>query len=218
MIPTQFGHVPDVAFEEIKQSRNQPLQPQPASLPFFAPTFASTVNNPSINSPTTNDTLFVSSSQARPTARDIPVNNNTGTIRSRSLASNAVSRPTVVPVSVNSSNSVYQQPVGTTTKPAFSTPTRYGIGRLNPSVSVATVNNPVISGTNSSQNSFASTRSLPVNSSNAKPNNNHYPQPITVRATLSNSSSPPAPLANDGHHSTHYETTYRSSFIRPLVP
>ncbi|CAF2307249.1 unnamed protein product [Rotaria sp. Silwood2] len=212
MIPTQFGHVPDVAFEEIKQMRNQQQQQQqPASLPFFAPTFASTLNNPSINSSTTNDTLFLSSSQSRPTARDITITNSTGTTRSRSLASNAVNRPTIMANSTNVNNSIYQTPLVTTNKQLFSTPTRYGISRLNPSMT--TINSSLPLGPTSSQNSYASTRTLPITTSpNIKQRNNHYHQPATVTATLSNTST------NNEQQRSHYETTYRSSFIKPLVP
>ncbi|CAF0793029.1 unnamed protein product [Rotaria sp. Silwood1] len=211
MIPTQFGHVPDVAFEEIKQMRNQQQQQQPASLPFFAPTFVSTLNNPSISSPTTNDTLFLSSNQARPTARDVSITNSTGTTRSRSLASNTINRPTIISNSTNINNSIYQTPSITTNKQLFSIPTRYGKSHLNPPMT--TLNSSLPLGPTSSQNSYTSTRSLPITTSpNIKQRNNHSHQPTTVTSTLSNSTT------NNEHQRSHYETTYRSSFIKPLVP
>ncbi|CAF3975595.1 unnamed protein product [Rotaria sordida] len=211
VIPTQFGHVPDVAFEEIKQLRNQQQQ-QPASLPFLAPTFASTLTNPSINSPTTDDTLFLSSNQTRPTARDISITNSTGTTRSRSLAPNTINRPSIISTSTNINNSIYQTPLPTTNKQLYSTSTRYGINRLNPSIT--TINNSIPLGSNSSQNLYTNTRGLPISTSpNIKQRNNHSHQSTTMTATLSN----PSTINNEQQRS-HYETTYRSSFIKPLVP
>ncbi|CAF1941006.1 unnamed protein product [Rotaria magnacalcarata] len=213
MIPTQFGLIPDVAFEEIKQMRNQQQQQQaPPSLPFFAPSFASTLTNPSISSPTTNDTLFLSSNQTRPTARDLPVTNAASTTRSRSLIPNQTNRPTVVAVPTNSSNSTYQPSVFSANKQTFSTPTRYGVTRLNQSI--ATTNGSVPPGLNALQNSYANGRSVQVNgpSSNVKRTNNGQQQAL-LNASYSN----PPPQANNEQRS-HYETTYRASFIKPLVP
>jgi hypothetical protein len=217
VIPTQFGHVPDVAFEEIKQMRYQQQQ-QPVSLPFFAPTFVSTTSSPSINTPSNNETLFLSSNQARPTARDVSVNNSTGgTSRSRSLANNQTNRSSIAAASTNVSNPAYQTSLFTTNKQTFLTPTRFGIGRLNP----PTTNNSNPSGPSSSSTSYISNRNLPISTSpNIKHRTNPHQQQSTAAAGLSNSSSLAATTttANNGQQRSHYETTYRSSFIKPLVP
>jgi len=216
VIPTQFGHVPDVAFEEIKQMRYQQQQ-QPVSLPFFAPTFVSTTSSPSINTPSNNETLFLSSNQARPTARDVSVNNSTGTSRSRSLVNNQANRSSIAAASTNVSNPAYQTPLFTTNKQTFLTPTRFGIGRLNP----PTTNNSNPSGPSSSSTSYISNRNLPISTSpNIKHRTNPHQQQSTAAAGLSNPSSLAATTttANNGQQRSHYETTYRSSFIKPLVP
>lgn len=214
MVGTQFGHVPDVAFEEIKQIRNQQMHQQPASMPFFAPTFGSNTSSPSINSPTTNDSLFISSHQARPTARDIIVHSNPGSTRSRSLAANSVTRPTVVPVSTNANNPTYPTAALPANKQAFSSPTRYNVTRVNAST---TINNSVPPGSNLSHNSYASNRSVPTNNaSNVKPRAAHYQQPMAVTNTLTNPTT--TTTVGDGEQHSHYETTYRSSFVKPLVP
>lgn len=221
MIPTQFGLVPDVAFDEIKQIRNQqppppPPQPQqqPASLPFFAPTFVSTLTSPSINNPTTNDTLFLSSNQTRPTARDANINNSNNT-RSRSLAPATINRPTVVTVSTSNNNSINQPPIFTTNKQTFSMPTRYGVTRLNPAA--AATNGSVPPGPSSSQNSFISTRGVQVTTSPNIKRTSNAPPPTVITATLSNAPAPTTTTTNNEQRS-HYETTYRASFIKPLVP
>jgi hypothetical protein len=213
VIPTQFGHVPDVAFEEIKQMRYQQQQ-QPVSLPFFAPTFVSTTSSPSINTPSNNETLFLSSNQARPTARDVSINNSIGTSRSRSLVNNQTNRSSIAAASTNVSNPAYQTPLFTTNKQTFLTPTRFGIGRLNP-------NNSNPSGPSSSSTSYVSSRNLPISTSpNIKHRTNPHQQQSTAAAGLSNPSSLAATTttANNGQQRSHYETTYRSSFIKPLVP
>lgn len=224
MIPTQFGHIPDVAFEEIRQMRNQPppppIQQQPVSLPFYAPTFVSTTTNPSINSPSNNDSLFLSSNQARPTARDVPINNFASTIRSRSLANNTANRLSIVAASTNVSNPAYQTPLFVTNKPSFSTPTRFGIGRLNPPPVVPTTtiisNNSLPIVPSSSSASYVNNRNLPISTSpNIRYRSNPHPQQSTVANGLSN---PTATTINNGQPRSHYETTYRSSFIKPLVP
>jgi hypothetical protein len=216
VIPTQFGHVPDVAFEEIKQMRNQQQQ-QPVSLPFYAPTFVSTTSNPSINSPSSNDSLFLSSNQARPTARENPIINPTGTIRSRSLANTYTNRASVAAASTNVSNPAYQTPIFVTNKQSFSTPTRYGIGRINPPPVVT--NNSLPSGPSSSSTStYFNNRSLPISTSiNIRHRANPHSQQSNVPAALSNPSSSTT-TANNGQPRSHYETTYRSSFIKPLAP
>jgi hypothetical protein len=210
VIPTQFGHVPDVAFEEIRQIRNQQQQEQPpASLPFYAPTFVSTTTN---NTTANNNNLY----QSRSTTRELPANNSSGTVRARSLAPNTATRQSVVAASTNVSNPAYQTPLFATNKQTYLTPTRFGISRLNPGPSTQNIVPP---GPSSSSNSYASNRSLPISTSpNIKhrtnqPHHYHNQQQATVSAALSNPSA-----TSNGQQRSHYETTYRSSFIKPLVP
>ena len=214
VIPSQFGQVPDVAFEEIKQMRSQHQLPQqPVSLPFYAPVFASTINSPSINSPTSDDSLFLTSNQSRLAVRDAPVNHGTGTTRSRSLASNA-NRPSAIATSTKISNLSYQTPSFTTNKQAFSTPTRFGLSRLNPSIT--TINNSLVPESTASQNTNANDRNLPINSSpSIKQRNNQYRQPATVAR---DSLHPSSTTKDNKQQRTSYETTYQASFIKPLVP
>jgi hypothetical protein len=218
VISTQFGYVPDVAFEEIKQMRNpqqQQQQQQPMPLSFYAPTFVSSTSSPSINSPSSNDSLFLSSNQARPTARELPGNNNTGTIRSRSLANSNINRASVVAASTNVSNPSYQTPLFATNKQNYSTPTRFGIGRINPPPLIA--NNALPSGPSlSSTSSYINNRNLTISTSpNIRQRTNPHPQ-NNVATALSNPSS--TTTTNNGQQRSHYETTYRSSFIKPLAP
>jgi len=70
MIPTQFGHLPDVAFEDLKQLR---VQQQPGSVLFSAPSFNPTITNS--NNSSTNTTSDTNINQTRPTVRDAPINN-----------------------------------------------------------------------------------------------------------------------------------------------
>lgn len=219
MIPTQFGQVPDVAFEELRQIRGQ-TQQQPTSLPFFAPTFVSNNMTPSINASSTNDSLFLSSNPARPTARDVAVNPSTNTIRSRSLANgnaNTPNRSSVLAASTNVSNPSYQTPIFATNKQTFATPTRFGIGRINPPPSLpTTINTLNTSLPSGSSSSSYITRNLPISTSpNIRSRVN--PQSTSISSILpnqtTNSSSTNNPIPR-----SHYETTYRSSFIKPLVP
>jgi hypothetical protein len=207
VIPTQFGHVPDIAFEEIKQMRYQQQQQQPASLPFFAPTFVTTSSSPSINIPSNNDTLFLSSNQVRATARDVSQNNSPGT-RSRSLANNTTNRSSTVTASTNISNPVYQTPLFVTNKQTFITPTRFGIERLN---------NSLPSGSSSSSSTYVNNRNLPISTTpNIRYRSNPHQQQSTVVTALTN---PTSSITKDNDQQrSHYETTYRSSFIKPLVP
>ncbi len=212
MISTQFGHVPDVAFEEIKQMRSQQ---QPVSLPFFAPTFVSTSSNPSINSSSNNDTLFLTSNQTRPTVREVPVNNSTGTSRSRSLANNTTNRTSVAAASTNLNNPVYQAPL-LVNKQTYLTPTRFGIGRINPPPSIPT-NNSLPSGPSSSSTAYINNRNLPISTSpNIRYRSNPHQQQPSIATALSNPTS--SITTNNSQQNSHYETTYRSSFIKPLVP
>lgn len=211
VISTQFGHIPDVALEEIKQMRQQ----MPMSLPFSPPTFVSAPSNPSYSSYSQNDP---SSNQARPTARDMSISNSYGTVRSRSLAPNPAIRPSVVAASTHVSNPAYQTPLFTSTnKPVYSNPTRFDLRRLNPAAAAVAPPLPPPAPVGSSL-SFASSRSLPAQkSSNLKPATNYYPvlarqQQGAVTARESNSA------AHSGHQRSQYETTYRASFIKPLVP
>lgn len=213
MISSQFGIVPDVALEEIRQLRNQQQQ-QPVSLPFYAPTFAPPISSPSINSPSSNDSLFLSSNQTRPTARDVPSNNSTGTIRSRSLAPNPNNRTSTNPTS-NNNNPAYQTPIFATNKQTFSTPTRFVVGPLNPPPLPSS--NTSSLGPTSSSTSYYNSRNLPISTSpNIRPRANPYPQQSNVATALSN---PPSTNGNNtGPPRGHYETTYRSSFARSLIP
>jgi hypothetical protein len=219
VISTQFGHVPDVAFEEIKEMRSQ--QQQPVSLPFFAPTFVSTSSNPRINSHSNSDTLFLSSNQSRPTVRDVPVNNSTGTLRSRSLANNTTNRTSVAAASTNVNNPIYQTPLVVTNKQTYLTPTRFGIGRINPpppqQSTITTANNSLPSGPSSSSTGYINNRNLPISTS---PNIRYRPNPPQQQSTLATTLSNPTSSStkNNDQQRSHYETTYQSSFIKPLVP
>lgn len=205
MIPTQFGNVPDVAFEEIKQFRAQQQQQQTGSI--HAPTSSFAPTNPS------NITSDTNSNQIRPSARDLSLNPANGLVRSRSLAANTGTRPSVAAASTYLSNPSHQTPIFGTNKHSFMTPNRYGVGRL------FTNNNSHPPAPSSSSTSFATNRSLPVNTSlniKSRHTNNysrHHPPSVTV-----NTAAVTATGTNNDQHRSHYETTYRASFIKPLAP
>ena len=221
MISSQFGTVPDVALEEIKQLRNQQQQ-QPVSLPFYAPTFAPTTSSPSITTPSSNDSLFLSSNQTRPTVRDVPSMNSTGTVRSRSLAANTNNRPAINPApNSNNTNPAYQTPIFATNKQAFPTPTRFLVGPINPPP-LSTSNNNLSSGPISSSTSYYNHRNLPISTSpNIRPRANPYQQQQQQQPSVATALSNPLSTtntANNGPPRGHYETTYRSSFAKSLIP
>jgi hypothetical protein len=195
VIPTQFGYIPDIALEEINQLR---AQQQPGSVPLSILSVNATN--------TTNDTL---PSQARPTGRDLSVNNSTGVARSRSLASSSNSRPSVVAASTNVSNPAYQTPLFTTNKQTFLTPTRYGPTRLMPGI---TNNNSLPPAPSSSSTSYTNNRSLPSNV-RRRHTNNHHLSSIPASSTTTTTAA-----VNNDQERLHYETTYRASFIKPLAP
>jgi len=187
MIPTQFGHIPDLAFEEIKQLRAQQAQiQQPGSLPFSSPVFGTAAAAaPSATPP---------ESTTRPNARDLSINHLNGIVRSRSLASNSTSRPSVAPLSTNGNHSIFPSTKTTTN--------RFGLNRVMTGTGGA---NP--SGPSSSSMSYASHRSLPISTApNIKPRPGHHPPQHAASTVTTNPQRP------------HYETTYRSSFIKPLAP
>ncbi len=196
MIPTQFGNVPDVALEEIKQWRAQQQQQQQNGL-IPTSSFGSISN-------TTSETI---SNQVRPTARDLSINSSNGLVRSRSLALNNTVRPSIA-------NPAYQTSLLTTNKQSFLTPTRFGVSRLL--TGGIPNNNSHVLPPASSSTSYASNRSLPIstvpNIKNRHTNNHnhHHPPSVTVNSV--------ATTANNDQQRPHYETTYRSSFLKPLVP
>jgi hypothetical protein len=208
VISTQFGHIPDIAYEEIKRMHDeqQAQPPQPASLPFFAPSFVSNTRSPSINASSNNNTLFLSSNQTRPIDRDLSPNNSISVARTRSFASNAPHRTSVVAASTNVSNPVYQTPLFATNKQTASNPPRVGTNRSSPPP-----------GPNSSSSSYAMNRSLPISTSpnvRHRTNRQQQAQP-TVANALSN---PSLTIGNNGQPRSNYETTYRASFIKPIIP
>ena len=215
MIKTQFGHLPDVAVEELKQTRQQPYQP--ASLPFSPPSFVtplSTSSSAASSAYGNHDTLFVPSQQTRASVYDSNVSNPAGSVRSRSLASNATARSSIVPPSYASSNySAYQTPSPASNKPSYLTPTRFDVSRLNPGLSLT---NTLPASSSSSSMSHMNNRSFPISTSpNVKHRSSytpHQPSPSAATSALTNSS------AYNGQQRSPYETTYRASFIKPLIP
>jgi len=203
VIPTQFGNVPDVAFEEIKQWRAQQQQ-QNVLIPLPTSSFGSTNNNPVNSSNTTSETI---SNQVRPTARDLPINHSSALVRSRSLASNTAVRPSIAAPS-------YQTSLFNTNKQSFLTPTRFGVSRLL--TGGIPNNNSHAPAPASSSTSYASNRSLPISTSpnikhrHTNNHHHHHPPSVTINSV--------ATTANNDQQRPHYETTYRASFLKPLVP
>ncbi len=216
MIPTQFGNVPDVALEEIKQFRAQQQQ-QLGSIPLQSLPFASISNNLVNSSNTTSDTI---ANQIRSTNRDLSINSSNALVRSRSLATNAAPRPSIVNTSSFVVNPTHQTPLLTTNKQSFfSGPTRFGVSRLL--TNGIPNNNLLPPGPSTSSSSYGSNRSLPISTSpNIRPrhihihnnnnNNSHHPPSITINSATTTTT-------NDQQR-PHYETTYRTSFLKPLVP
>ncbi len=210
MVPTQFGNVPDVAFEEIKQLRTLQQQ-QSGSIAVPISSFVSTNNNTVNTSNTPSDTI---SNQTRTTARDLSVNPSNGVTRSRSLASNSLVRPSVAAASTYLSNPAYQTPLFATNKQSFLTPTRFGISRL---LTGGIPNNSSLPpAPSSSSTSYASNRSLPISTiPNIKHRYTNNPHNHTPIVTVNSAGA--AATSNDPQR-PHYETTYRASFIKPLAP
>jgi hypothetical protein len=210
VIPTQFGNVPDVAFEEIKEIRAQQQQQQPGSIPIPTSSFASTISNPN------NTTSDPNSIQTRSTARDSSVNNSNNLARSRSLASNTNVRPSIAAASTYVSNPAYQTPLFATNKQqSFLSPPRFGVNRFL--TGGPTNNNPLPPAPSTSSTSYASNRSLPISTSpnikyrHGNHHNHHHNQPaVTINSA--------ATATNNEQTRPHYETTYRASFIKPLAP
>jgi hypothetical protein len=208
VVPTQFGNVPDVAFEEIQQIRAQQQQQQPGVIPLPTSSFASTLSNP------VNQTSDTNVNQTRATARDLSVNNSSNLLRSRSLATNTTIRPTVAAASTYVSNPAYQTPLFATNKQSLLSAPRFGVNRLL--TGGATNNNSNPPGPSTSSTSYVSNRSLPISTSpNIKHRHtNHRHHPIVAI----NSSAATTAATNNEQQRPHYETTYRASFIKPLAP
>lgn len=212
MVPTQYGQVPDVALEELRQIRQQQQQiPQatlsPVSLQFSSPTF-SPVSNANSNALESNN--FYS----RPTGREINVNNPTGTIRSRSLAPNPVVRQSVVAASTNVSNPAYQTPIFATNKQTYLNPTRFDIRRLNPTAAAPPLVFQPPPAPASSSMSHSSNRSVPTKNKSKIETLPSGSQAAPLAARMSN----PPSYAGSTSPRPPYETTYRASFIKPIVP
>lgn len=207
MVPTQFGNVPDVAWEELKQIRAQQQQ-QIGSIPPPAASLASTTD--------------AIPSSIRSTARDATIAQANNLVRSRSLAANSIARPSAAASSTHVSNPAQQTLLFTTNKPSFLTPTRFGVGRLT--ANNLSINNSHPSGPSTSSTSYASSRSLPVNNSsplknrynNAHNHHSHYPPTVTINAPATTTTS--AAATNNDQQRSVYETTYRASFFKPLAP
>ncbi|CAF4147548.1 unnamed protein product [Rotaria sp. Silwood2] len=202
LISTQFGNVPDVAYEEIKQLR---AQQQFGSIPLSTTALTPAINNSSNSSNTNIDTI---SNQTRPTVRDISINHSNGVLRSRSLNSN--NRPTIAPASTYINNSVYQASLLTTNKQTFLTPARFGVHRSL--TNGASHNNNILPpGPSTSSSSYISNRSLPTTIKHRHMNNNrNHPSTVTINTA--------ATTINNDEQRLNYETTYRASFFKPLVP
>ncbi|UJR22745.1 hypothetical protein I4U23_025777 [Adineta vaga] len=218
MIPTQYGNVPDVAFEEIQQYTTQQQKPT-ESIPNSTSSFASTMNNPTNSSTASSDLI---SNQTRSSGRDSYSNRSVGLARSRSLASQSNIRPSVAAASTYVSNPSYQTPIFTN-RPSFLTPNRSGVGRP-------------LTNNGSNQNSFASastiytsSRSIPVSvPANVKHRYTNHHQPHhhhhhhyhhqQQHNLPNNTINPMTGTVNNDQQRARYDTTYRSSFIRPLEP
>ncbi|CAF3653948.1 unnamed protein product [Rotaria socialis] len=205
MIQTQFGNVPDVAYEEIKQFR---AQQQFSSMQSPMSSFSSSSNNSTTSSSAISDAV---TNQTRPTARETSVNNPSGLARSRSLAVNPNGRTAMATASTYINNSVYQSPIFTHNKQTFLNPPRFGVNRSHSNGGSHNHGNP--SGPSTSSTSFASNRSG-NGSPNAKqrPVNHrrHHPTTVTVNTA--------ATTINSEDQRLNFETTYRSSFFKPIVP
>jgi hypothetical protein len=93
-----------------------------------------------------------------------------------------------------------------TNKQTASNPPRIGTNRSSPPP-----------GPNSSSSSYAMNRSLPISTSpnvRHRTNRQQQAQP-TVANALSN---PSLTIGNNGQPRSNYETTYRASFIKPIIP
>lgn len=197
MVPTQFGHIPDLAFEEIKQIRAQQAQLAQSSGMGFSVTPALNVSPANINSTTPSENA-PTVNPLRSTGRDLSLNHMNGVIRSRSLASNST-RPQIGSLQNGANPSIFSNSLFSMQKPSTlnQSNNRYGVSRVN---AAALNSNPAAPATSSL--SFASNRSLPISTSpNIKPRPAHHP-----------------PASNADQTRPHYETTYRSSFIKPLAP
>jgi hypothetical protein len=214
VIPTQYGNVPDVAFEEIKQFTAQ--QQQAGPIPLSTSSWVSNISNPANSSTTISDTI---SNQTRPGARDLFGNSSNGLTRSRSLAYHSTARPTAAAAaSTYINNPTYQTPSFPTNKQAFQTPTRYGVSRF---LSNGTSNNNLLpSGSYTSSPNYHSNRSIPIGiPSNIKHRYTTHHHPIHRHHHTPNGVSNSATATpNNDQQRPRYETTYRSSFIKPLAP
>lgn len=217
VIPTQFGNVPDVAFEEIKQFRAQQQQQQQLQQNGSINLSTSAlISNNNINN-SSNTATDINTNQNRSTARDLSINPTNGLVRSRSLAANGTIRPSVAAASTYVSNPAHQTPLFATNKQSFVAPTRFGAGRLFSNGHINTHAHPP--GPSSSSTSYASNRSLPINTSpNIKHRHgNHYARHHPPSVTINSAAAATTTTTNDPQR-PHYETTYRASFIKPLAP
>lgn len=218
MIPTQFGSVPDIAYEEIKQLRAQ--QPQLGTMPLSTVSLTSTNNNTTNSNNANSDT---STNQTRTTVREISLNNSNSVARSRSLASTINSRPSVAAASTYINNSIYQTPLFNNHKQAY-TGTRFGVNRSythsgshnnHNNHNHNNNNNPLPPGPSTSSASHASNRSLMINGGTHGKhrhtnNHRHHPSTVTVNAA--------ATTVHAAEKRSNFETTYRASFFKPLIP
>jgi len=215
VIPTQYGNVPDVAFEEIKQFTAQ--QQQPGPIPLSTTSFVSNISNPANSSTTISDTI---SNQTRPGARDLFGNSSNGLTRSRSLAYHSAARPpAAAAASTYINNPAYQTPLFPTNKQTFQTPNRYGVSRF---LSNGTSSNNLLSpGSHTSLSTYGSNRSIPIGiPSNIKHrySTHHHPHHHHHHHTPNGVSNSATATPNNDQQLPRYETTYRSSFIKPLAP
>lgn len=212
VVTTQYGLVPDIAFDEMKQIRQPVSIPLPVSLPFAPPTFQS-ITPPTINfnQPFPEQPSLLSN-PARGTIRDTTISGTNVTARSRSLAPNPLLRSTFEPTAINLNNPTSRIPVLPQAKQSHLNPTKFDIRRLNPGITAPLPMPTAPAPPANSSMSYASSRSLPVNSSSQiKPIDDLSPrgQPNLLSPRQSNYPSRQNP---------QYETTYRASFIKPLVP
>lgn len=218
MIPTQYGNVPDVAFEEIQQYEAQQQKPT-GPLPVTTSAFASTTSNPMNSSTASSDSL---SSQSRTNGRDAYPSHTTAVTRSRSLASQSTNRPSVAAASTYISNPSYQTPLFTTNRQSFHAPIRPSINRLS---TTTTTNPPNSHSFSSGSTIYSSSRTIPVSiPANVKhrytphhPHHQHHH--VHQHHHLPNGTVDPiVGTASNDQQRARYDTTYRSSFIKPLIP
>ncbi|CAF0862119.1 unnamed protein product [Didymodactylos carnosus] len=198
LIQTNFGHIPDVMLNEMKETKSQ--QPT-TTVPFLSPTTSISAGG---------GTLF---SQTLPRASGREMTISTGTLRSRSLAPNRQLPQTSSTVSstlINGRTNENGHSTFASKQSSFLAPTatRYSIGtRLNPSSSLPPAPPSPTPQISSSSQYYVNNRPFPITTS---PNL----RTIGANRQLNNNFSPST--TTNGHSKPHYETTYHNLCISGL--